>query len=617
MIELLERADPAAGVEINKAGFRGKVDEKIGLTPPLSPGHALRRRPLMAALASSGVVAAVVAAVLLLQPTQNPDPLQLFVPGLNGLGNLPGVDQVVYLETGGVKTMAVDGDIIWVMEALPRTLNQISAANGLIEVKYTIDAYVEGVVVGGGYVWLISYDNGGEVLRFDPASGTVDANIPIGGPPAHSARWFGGILWVSNEQGDLHQISRAGEIVSTSTGELKGEGLGYLWVNDPATGLISSLAADGTRGEIVIPTASGLVTSDGWGVRSVTEAGGSLWLMDGNYPWGTNLSIFDPESGELRSFGGLTFGLLSMTEFDGALWLTSHTDHLLMRVDPENEEVHRYPMPGKAGGLVVADGSLWVTLYHPGALLRLDPNAGLIEAGEIVADDWNRFPHRLLCTGSDEAEGPTVILEPYDWIDYGSWSVVQAQLSNEGYVVCANGYVEGEASPEQRAADLDEALNEAGIPGPYVLVASGDGVHATRLFADGRSDIAGVVLVDPMPIGFQPFLANEIGEAGHPPWADLEPAMSAALDDFGDVPIAVIGNDPQAVFLTPRFIDAFGDESAQAINAYWQDGLAFYARLSNDSRSTVATGTGLDMVIWDRPELVVEEVLRVLNRARG
>lgn len=617
MIELLERADPATGMEIDKAGLRAKVDEKIGLAPSLSPGLALRRRPLLAALASSAVVAIAVAAVLLLQPNQNPDPLQFYLPGFNELGDLPGVDQVVRLETGGVKTMAVDGDIIWVMEALSGKLNQISAANGLIEVKYTIDAYVEGVVVGGGYVWLISYDNDGEVLRFDPAVGTVDVTIPIGGPPAHAARWFGGSLWVSNERSDLLQISPAGEIVSTSTGELKGEGLGYLWVNDPATGLISSLTADGTRGEIVIPTASGLVTSDGWGVRSVTEAAGKLWLMDGNYPWGTNLSIFDPESGDLRSFGGLTFGLLSITEFDGGLWLTSHTDHLLIQVDPESGDVRRYPMPGKAGGLIVADGSLWASLYHPAALLRLDPDAGLIEAGEIVADDWNRFPHRLLCTGSDEAGGPTIILEPFDWIDYGSWSVVQAELSNQGYVVCANGYVEGEASPAQRAADLDEALTEAGIAGPYVLVAAGDGVHATRLFADGRSDIAGVVLVDPMPIGFQGLLASEIGEAGHPPWADLEPAVSAALDDFGDVPLAVIGQDPQAVFLTQRFIDAFGDEAAQAINAYWQDGLAFYAGLSTDSGSMVATGTGLEMIIWDRPDLVVEEVLGVLNRARG
>ena len=98
-------------------------------------------------------------------------------------------------------------------------------------------------------------------------------------------------------------------------------------------------------------------------------------------------------------------------------------------------------------------------LNHPGALVRVDPD-DLIQSAEITADDWNGFPHRLLCTGTSENGGPTVLLESYDWLDYGSWSVIQARLSNEGYRVCANGYVEGEATPEQRAADLEEALTD-------------------------------------------------------------------------------------------------------------------------------------------------------------
>ena len=509
--------------------------------------------------------------------------------------------------------MAVDGNTIWVMTALANELQRISATTGQVEETYTIDGYVEGVIVGGGYVWLRSYDNGGEVLRFDPSSGEVDLRIAVG-PPGLGAAWFNDSLWVGNDQSDLIQISRDGEIVSTSTGEIKGAGLGYLWVNDPETGLISSLAADGTRGEIVIPTYAGLETMSGGGVRQLTEADGRLWLMDDDYPWGTNLSIFDPATGELRSFGGLTFGLLDMTEFEGSVWLTSNTDDLVIRIDPESGEVRRYPMPGKAGGLAVADGSLWVTLYQPGALVRLDPDAGLIESAQIVADDWNRFPHRLLCTGNEQAGRPTVILEPFDWIDYGSWSVVQAQLSNQGYRVCANGYVEGESTPAQRAADLSEALTEAGISGPFVLVANGDGVHATRLFADGRSDVVGVVLVDPMPIGFQTLLDQETGEAGHPDWPDLAPSESADLDDFGDVPLVVIGQDPQYIFLNPRFVEAFGSEAAQRLNDYWQEGLAFYAGLSTDSRSVTATGTGMDRVIWDRPDLIVEEVTNVLNQ---
>ena len=85
--------------------------------------------------------------------------------------------------------MAVDGNTIWVMTALANELQRISAITGQVEETYTIDAYVEGVVVGGGYLWLRSYDNGGEVLRFDPNSGEVDLRIAVG-PPGLGAAWF-------------------------------------------------------------------------------------------------------------------------------------------------------------------------------------------------------------------------------------------------------------------------------------------------------------------------------------------------------------------------------------------------------------------------------------------
>lgn len=608
MMEPLERIDPAAGVVIDKASLRAKVEERVHAAPP-TPSRVGRRR-LVAALASTAVVAA---GLLVLQPNPPVDALSLSTPVFGGLGDLPGIDQVVTLEMGGVKTMAVEGDTIWVMEALQRRLDRVDAELGEIEATYPIDAYVEGVVVGGGHLWLLSYDNGGEVLRFEPSSGRVEKRIPLGGEP-HGAAWFGDHLWVSNDQGQLLRISSSGEIEGAVTGELKGEGFGYLWVNDPATGIISSLSTEGTRGEFEIPTVTDGETADGWGVRNVAPGGPSLFLMDNFYPFGTNLSTFDPATGEFRSFASLTFGLLDMVSHDGALWVTSHTDHVLMRVDPTTGQVRRYPMPGKPGGLVVADGSLWVSLYHPGALVRVDPVGGLLEMGPIVADDWNRYPHRLVCTGPEGTTSPTIILEPYDWIDYGSWSVVQARLNEEGYLVCVNGYVEGEASPEVRAADLEAALTAYGIPGPYVLVASGDGVHSLRLFAEGRDDLAGVVLVDPMPVGFGSFLDSALGEGGHPAWADISIDVSTSLDGLGDLPLTVIGQDPEAVFLSERALEGLGEEKARAINAYWQEGLASFLRLSVDSTSVVAEGTGMHMVTWDRPDLVVGAILDVIAR---
>ena len=609
MIELLERADPAIGLEIDQARLRARVDERLGLSARLWPAGPAGRRPWIIAVASFVAVLTVAIPLLLLQERAS-----VYAADLDGITDLPGIDEAIPLASGGLQLMVADGDTVWVMTTLQNLLQRVSAGSGDIEATYPIDARIEGVVVGDGHLWLMTTDDGGGVLRFNPASGVVDLTIPIGGAPGW-AQWFGDNLWVSNDQGELVQIAAGGEIVSRRPGDLKGgEGLGHLWVNDPETGLISSLAEDGTLGEIVIPTLDGLETANGWGVRQVTESAGKLWLLDGDYPFGTNLSIFDPDTGELSSFGGLTFGLLDLVEYNGYLWVTSHTDHLLIRVDPATGDIRRYPMPGKAGGLVVAGGDLWLTLYHPGALVRLDTGAGLIEAGEIVADDWNRFPHRMLCTRTTGAGGPTVILQSADWIEYGSMSVVQAKLSNEGYTVCANGYMDGEASPEQRAVDLEEALVDAGISGPYVLVAAGDGVHAIRLFADGRDDIAGVVLVDPMPIGFQAFYDELLPDSGGPSGgSDMDEKLSASLTNFGASPLVVIGQDPQAVFLSDRFIEGEGRESALIANDFWQAGLAFYAGLSTDSRPVVAKNTGFDGIIWFQPDLVVDEVLHVLG----
>ena len=605
MMQLMERADPARDTHADKTHLRAKVDERIALSATLTPAPARTMKPWLIAIASFAAVIAVAVPVAL-----RGTPPSIFAPELEGIAAMPGIEEVVPLASGGVQTAAADGNaVIWVMTALANQLQRVSTESGEVTAEYEIDGHVEGVVVGGGHVWLTSYANGGEVLRFDPARGVVDLTVPIGGAPGWS-QWFGDSLWISNDQGDLHRISAQGEIVSTTEGELKGQGLGYLWVSDHSTGLISSIGEDGAVGQEVIPNVEGSQ------VRQVTEVNGRLWLMDGDYPWGTNLYSFDPGTGELEEFGGVTFGLLDMVEFDKALWVTSHTDHLLIRIDPESGEMRRFPMPGKAGGLVVdASGSFWLTLYHPGALIRLDTDADLIESSPIVTDDWNRFPHRLLCTGSGESGGPTVILQPSDWIDYGSWSVIQAELSSEGHVVCSNGYLEGETTPQQQAADLEQALSEAGLSGPYVLAAAVDGVHAVRLFADGRDDIAGIVLVDPMPVGFQDFYDDLLPDlAGHPPWLDLDGGASQSLDDFGNVPLTVIEQDPDSVFQSRQFVEGFGREPAEAVNTYWQDGLAGYEGLSSSSRSVIANGSGLDMVIWDHPDLVIEQILDLLRR---
>jgi sugar lactone lactonase YvrE len=556
--------------------------------------------------------------VLALPALLRPDTATPFGPTITP-GELPGLEQVVPLASGGVQSVAVDGDTIWAVTALAHQLQRISASAGAVEATYDIGAYVEGFKVGGGYLWLLSYDNGGEVLRFDPEVGVIDKTIPLGAAPWFGADWVADRLWVSTEDSEIVQINADGEIVATESGELKGEGLGYHWVNDPSTGVISSLDDAGTRGEIVIPT-DGSTAPLGSDVREVTEAGGYLWLLDDNFPDGSGVTRFDPATGDILRVP-LTRGVLGMAGFDGALWVTSNTDHVLAKLDSASGDATFYALPGKPGGVFEADGSLWVALYHSGSLIRLDTEAELIQRGDVTVDAVDNG-HRLVCTGTSEAGQPTVLLEPMEWIDYGSWSVVQAELTSQGYRVCASGYDQAEAGPETRAADLDTALAGAGITGPYVLAANGDGVHAARLFADGRDDVVGIVLVDPTPVGFSTFLNQQLGtddgdpsNDGHPPWNDLDPAVSDGLADFGDAPLVVIGQDPNATYLSPNFVEFAGEEAATAINDFWQSGLDFYEGLSTNATRTTTAGEADIYILWNDHQLVVDHILDVIARS--
>ncbi|MDH5420285.1 MAG: hypothetical protein OEY55_00615 [Acidimicrobiia bacterium] len=601
MRDLMEITDPAQGHSIDGAGLRRKVDQKIAGLETL--GGLAGRRPLTYVLA--GFLALFVALsvpVLLRQQSDDGVPRPP-----DGPATLPGIETVVPLASGGVQTGAIDGNTIWMVTALAGQLQKIDANTGELLDAYGIDGHVEGVIVGANHLWLLSYSNEGEVLRFDPTTGAVDLRVKVGGLPL-GAEWFAGNLWVSNDRSEMLRISPDGEMLSMQPGAVKGTGLGFLWINDPTTDLITSVSADGTVGEIVIPT-DGQRTVSGADVREVTQAGGDLWLSSGA-PTSTAVLRYDPQPGTLDPLP-VAVGSWSPKEFNGFLWLTSRFDNVLVRIDPSSGATKQYPLPGKPGGLLIADGALWVALYQPGTLMRLDVNAQLIETGPIVVSGGSNGHHLVCYAGASAADaGPTIILEGEAWANYGYWSVVQSLIAHRGYRACADGYLSDDLpEPEQRAADLARDLDALSITGPYMLVGAGDGVHTVRLFVENRSDVVGVVLVDPMPIGFESFYDSQIGDSRHPPWLDLRTELSDSLTGLSSIPLVVIGQGPTAVYGAEKFINYSGGTE---VRDFWQDGLSFYESLSSASRSVTSANNGLTGIVWNEPDLIVRQTLSLV-----
>jgi pimeloyl-ACP methyl ester carboxylesterase len=297
-----------------------------------------------------------------------------------------------------------------------------------------------------------------------------------------------------------------------------------------------------------------------------------------------------------------------MVELDGSIWVASIWDETVTRIDAATAEVLAVtPLPGRTGAIASADGSLWVSLYQPGLMVRLDPDADLMQIGDVVVDEIVDG-YRFLCTG--DAGGPTILLDPEWWIGPGSWSVIQAELSPHA-LVCSHGAIDDRDSTA-RVDNLLRVLEEFNVEGPYLLVAHGTGVVTTRLFAEEVVEVAGVVLVEPVPTGFSELMQTLLPEGMAPETFGLDDP--GPLGDLGSIPLVVIGDDQSATFLNDSFDDNAGaDPGTGALLAQaWADGLAFYAGLSTDSRSITISGS-YHMVIWDRPDTVIEAVLDLLG----
>ena len=590
---MLRRIDPAFGVQIDPESLRARVDERLGFTGTVLPPTLQPRRPWLAAAAAFAIVLAIFIPVILNRRGNTTTNFTID----QALYGLPGVEAVVHESGGGgVRTIAVDGETMWVTSALARQLVRIDVPTNLVEETYAIDAYVEGVVVGGGYLWLLSYDNGGEVLRFDPEAGVVDRAISLGAPPG-GVKWYADRLWASNQDGQLLQISVDGEILSTDSGELKGLAFGALWVIDPETRVMRDYTADGP-GDVAIPT-------EGISIREVIDGGGYLWLLEDDLSAIGSVHRYEPDGTDPLSVR-VGFGAHDMVEFGNSIWVSALWDETITRLDSTTGEVLTVtPLPGRTGAMASAGGSLWVSLYQPGLLVRLDPTAELIELGGVVVDEVVDG-YRFFCTGS--GDGPTILLDPEWWIGPGSWSVIQAELSSHA-LVCSHGSVDDRDS-EAKVANLRRALDEFGIAGPYLLVAHGTGVASTRLFAEESTDVAGVVLVDPVAVGFAELLESLLPETASPTFGldDLD------LGDLGDIPLMVIGHD-----LTVSFLDEAFDENTGAapgsgarLGGAWREGLSYYEGLSTSARSITVSGSSHSL-LWDRPDTIVAAVLDLIG----
>jgi len=275
-------------------------------------------------------------------------------------------------------------------------------------------------------------------------------------------------------------------------------------------------------------------------------------------------------------------------------------------------------------------------------------------------------PGRLVSIGDHQLHllskgtgSPTVVIEPGAGQASRFWWAVQDKIA-EFTSVCTYdraGLAWSEAAPssqtiEDRAHALHTLLENAGICGPYLLVAHSYGGLIVRSFARRYPDkVAGLVLVDtpdestifaPEVLAFYAkakFLNRAIAIVSRfgtlrvlRRWVELDrfglwleraaeyQALCDELTSILQAPVAmrvpeqagVLGALPLAVITHGQpFPGPFA-----ILEKNWSQGQAHLAALSSNSWLTVATESN-HMIQTDEPELVVNAVRRVYLAARG
>ena len=268
--------------------------------------------------------------------------------------------------------------------------------------------------------------------------------------------------------------------------------------------------------------------------------------------------------------------------------------------------------------------------------------------GELVDVGGHRL--HIHCTG---AGSPTVVIEA----GLGDWSTawggdVQPEVAKTTRVCTYDraglGWSDASSSPSdtaQYAAELHTLLQNANIPGPYVMVGHSLGGLIVRVFAhDYASEVAGVVLVDSMNprqvtqslsnrlallssveaalarVGVArlvvklPAIASSIppGEEAYYPlfirpgsfqaagkeYKELPAsgAQAAAVESFGDLPLIV---------LTARRND----------NPGWPEWQTELLQLSSNSQQLFAENSG-HIIQDDEPEAAVAAILQMVQQVR-
>lgn len=307
---------------------------------------------------------------------------------------------------------------------------------------------------------------------------------------------------------------------------------------------------------------------------------------------------------------------------------------------------------GLGGAVLLAIGTIVA-----GAVYELAAEASDVRAypppGQMV--DVGGYRLHINCTGEGS---PTVVIDA-GWGDWSlGWSRVQPGVAATTRVCTYDragmGYSEAGPLPRnagQFAKELHTLLQQAGIPGPYVLAGHSMGGLTVRVFAhEYPQEVAGIVLIDSM----SPGQARQSASAAHSQPVSqsralslpvllarsglvrlltgpgsgqgLAPEARQAYEAVGSATRAVQawadeGNGMPASLVQAGAVKSFGDVPLIVLSRGldsepdWQKMQAELLQLSSNSQGLVADKSGHN-IHFDQPEAAVGAIVRMVEQLR-
>jgi DNA-binding SARP family transcriptional activator/ABC-type transport system substrate-binding protein len=236
-----------------------------------------------------------------------------------------------------------------------------------------------GSASGAGSLWVTEPD-AAEIVRIDPATGSIDDRIPIVGTPGPIA-FAGGAVWVTDVFGArVLRIDPATDRVvqSVDLGSRRADAIAgwgdRLWVADVTENALVELdAASGAK------------------LRTILLAHRpSALLADGRTIWVASYDAGVVDAVDRRSGGTVASlrvgnGPVALAAANGAIWVANSLDSTVSRIDPASGLVAPVlPVGSSPSSLAVARGSLWVGNEYGASVTRIDPTRATVAGTSAV-----------------------------------------------------------------------------------------------------------------------------------------------------------------------------------------------------------------------------------------